>query len=69
VALPVLSVPAPAPEVSRRLELRDKTVPYRARQMMLLVRRWLPGVVVSLLDLRQLAVPRGGSQDRRNDEP
>jgi hypothetical protein len=32
-ALPVLSVPTPTPEVSRRLGLRHKTVPHR----------WLPG--------------------------
>jgi hypothetical protein len=38
-ALPVLSVPASTPEVSRRLGLRHKTVPHRARQMMLAVRR------------------------------
>jgi DDE superfamily endonuclease len=43
-ALPVLTVPAPTPEVSQRLGLRHKTVPHRARQMILAVRRWLPGV-------------------------
>jgi hypothetical protein len=48
-ALPVLSVPAPTPEVSRRLGRRHKTVPHRARQMILLVRRWLPGVEMTVL--------------------
>jgi hypothetical protein len=38
-ALPVLSVPAPTPEVSRRLGRRHQTVPRRARQMLLAVRR------------------------------
>jgi hypothetical protein len=47
--LPVLSVPAPTPEVSRRLELRHKTVPHRARQMMLAVRRWLPGMEMTVI--------------------
>ena len=45
----VLSVPAPTPEVSRRLGLRHQTVPRRARQMILLVRRWLPGVEMTVL--------------------
>jgi DDE superfamily endonuclease len=48
-ALPVLSVPAPTPEVSRRLGLRHKTVPHRARQMLLAVRRWLPGVEMTAI--------------------
>jgi hypothetical protein len=48
-ALPVLSVPAPAPEVSRRLGLRHKTVPQRARQMLLAVRRWLPAVKMTVV--------------------
>jgi hypothetical protein len=48
-ALPVLSVPAPTPEVSRRLGLRHKTVPHRARQMLLAVRRWLPGVELTAI--------------------
>ena len=43
-ALPVLSGPAPTPEVSRRWGRRHKTVPQRARQRILVVRRWLPGV-------------------------
>jgi hypothetical protein len=41
-ALPVLSVPAPSPEVSQRLGVRQQTVPHRARQMLLVLRRWLP---------------------------
>jgi hypothetical protein len=48
-ALPVLSVLAPTPEVSRRLGLRHKTVPHRARQMLLAVRRWLPGVEMTAI--------------------
>jgi hypothetical protein len=48
-ALPVLSVPAPTPEISQRLGRRHKTVPQRARQMILLVRRWLPEVELTLI--------------------
>jgi DDE superfamily endonuclease len=48
-ALPVLSVPAPTPEVSRRLGRRHKTVPRRARQMMLVVRRWSPGMEMPVI--------------------
>jgi DDE superfamily endonuclease len=48
-ALPVLTVPAPSPEVSCRLGLRHKTVPQRARQMLLVARRWLPRVEVTVI--------------------
>jgi DDE superfamily endonuclease len=48
-ALPILSVPATTPEVSRRLGLRHKTVPRRARQMILLLRRWLPEAELTVL--------------------
>jgi hypothetical protein len=48
-ALPGLSVPAPTPEVSARLGRRHKTVPDRARQMILVVRRWLPTVALTLM--------------------
>jgi hypothetical protein len=66
-ALPVLSVPAPTPEVSHRLGLRHKTVPHRARQMLQLVRRWLPAVELTVIgdqtysvqDLGAVCVRRG----------
>lgn len=48
-ALPVLSVPAPTPEVSRRSGVRHQTVPHRARQMLLVMRRWLPGVEMTAI--------------------
>jgi len=48
-ALPVMSVPAPTPEVSKRLQQRHKTVPERARQMILRVRRWLPEADITVL--------------------
>jgi hypothetical protein len=48
-ALPVLSVPAPTPEVSQRLGRRHKTVPRWARQMILVIRRWLPGVEITVI--------------------
>ena len=49
VALPVLSVLAPAPKVSRQRKRRHKTVAHWARQMITQVRRWLPGVPLTLL--------------------
>jgi DDE superfamily endonuclease len=65
-ALPVLSVPAPTPEVSRRLGLRHKTVPHRARQMLLAVRRWLPGVEMTVVGDQTYSVHElGGACARR----
>jgi DDE superfamily endonuclease len=65
-ALPVLSVPAPTPEVSRRLGLRHKTVPQRARQMLLVVRRWLPGVELTVIGDQTYSVHElGGACARR----
>lgn len=49
LALPVMSVLAPSPKVSRQLKRRHKTVAHWARQMITQVRRWLPGVPITLL--------------------
>ena len=48
-ALPFLSVPAPTPQVSERLGLRHKTTAQWARQMIRVVRRWLPHVAITVL--------------------
>jgi DDE superfamily endonuclease len=48
-ALPFLCVLATTPEVSARLGLRHKTLGVRARQVVSLLRRWLPGVPIKLL--------------------
>jgi len=48
-ALPFLSVLAPSKQVSAKLGLRHKTVPELARQMITLVRRWLPNVPITLM--------------------
>jgi DDE superfamily endonuclease len=66
-ALPVLSVPAPTPEVSRRLGRRHQTVPCRARQMRLAVRRWLPGVKMTLLGDHTSSVHELGEACARRD--
>ena len=66
-ALPVLSVPAPTPEVSRRLGRRHKTVPQRARQMMLVVRRWLPGVEMTLIGDQTYSVHELGQACARGE--
>jgi hypothetical protein len=64
-ALPVLRGPAPTPEVSQRLGRRHKTVPQRARQMIGLLRRWLPAVertVIGDQTYRVLALGRACSR-------
>jgi hypothetical protein len=66
-ALPVLSVPASTPEVSRRLGLRHKTVPHRARQMMLAVRRWLPAVEMTVIGDQTYSVHELGGACARWD--
>ena len=48
-ALPVLSVPAPTPQVSQNLGQRHKTIAQWARQMILVVRRWLPGIDMTVI--------------------
>jgi hypothetical protein len=65
-ALPVMSVPAATPEVSQRLGLRHKTVPHRGRQMILAVRRWLPGVELTVIGDQTYSVHElGGACARR----
>jgi hypothetical protein len=49
LALPVLNVLAPSPKVSQKLGRRHKTIAHWARQMITQVRRWLPGVPMTLL--------------------
>ena len=44
-----LSVPAPTPQVSERLGLRHKTIAQWARQMIRVLRRWLPHVAITVL--------------------
>ena len=48
-ALPILSVPAPTPQVSERPGLRHKTIAQWARQMIRVVRRWLPHIAITVL--------------------
>lgn len=48
-ALPFLCVLATTPAVSARLGIRHKTLGLRARQVVSLLRRWLPGVPIKLL--------------------
>ena len=49
LALPVMSVLAPSPKVSRQLKRRPKTIAQWARQMITKVRRWLPGIPIPRL--------------------
>jgi DDE superfamily endonuclease len=48
-ALPFLCVLATTPQVSARLGRRHKTLGMRTRQVVSLLRRWLPGVPIKLL--------------------
>ena len=48
-ALPFLCVLATTPEVSARLGIQHKTLGRRARQVVSLLRRWLPGVPIKLM--------------------
>src|SRR5690242_15421516 len=48
-ALPFLCMLATTPEVSAQLGTRHKTLGLRARQVVSLLRRWLPGVPIKLL--------------------
>ena len=64
-ALPVMSVPAPTPEVSKRLARRHKTVPTRARQMIAVVRRWLPDAEMSVIGDQTYSVVELGTACRK----
>ncbi len=48
-AFPFLCVLATTPEVSAQLGIRHKTLGLRARQVVSLLRRWLPGVSIKLM--------------------
>ena len=64
-ALPILSVPAPTPQVSERLGLRHKTIAQWARQMIRVVRRWLPHVAITVLGDQAYSVVELGHACRR----
>jgi len=64
-ALPVMSVPAPTREVSKRLARRHKTVPTRARQMIALFRRWLPDAEMSVIGDQTYSVVELGTACRK----
>ena len=55
-ALPFLCVLATTPEVSAHLGIRHKTLGLRARQVVSLLRRWLPGVPIKLLGDRAYSI-------------
>lgn len=55
-ALPFLCVLATTPEVSAQLGIRHKTLGLRARQVVSLLRRWLPGVPMKLLGDRAYSI-------------
>jgi hypothetical protein len=64
-ALPVLSVPAPTPQVSQSLGQRHKTIAQWARQMILVVRHWLPGIDMTVMGDQTYSVLELGNACRR----
>src|SRR3954464_9995877 len=66
-ALPILSLPAPTPKVSLRLGRRHKTIAEWARQMIACLRRWLPGVEVTVVGDSAYSVIELGLACRRRD--
>lgn len=55
-ALPFLCVLATTPEISMNLGIRHKTLGLRARQVVSLLRRWLPGVPIKLMGDRAYSI-------------
>ena len=66
-ALPILSVPAPTPKVSLKLGRRHKTIAERARQIIARLRRWLPGVELTVVGDSAYGVIELGLSCRRRD--
>ena len=66
-ALPILSLPAPTPKVSLKLGRRHKTIAERARQMIACLRRWLPGVDLTVVGDSAYSVIELGLACRRRD--
>ena len=66
-ALPIVSVPAPTPQVSERLGLRHKTIAQWARQMVRVVRRWLPHVPITVLGDQAYSVVELGHACQRRE--
>ena len=66
-ALPILSLPAPTPKISLKLGRRHKTIAERARRMIACLRRWLPGVPLTVVDDSAYSVIELGLACRRRD--
>jgi hypothetical protein len=66
-ALPILSLPAPTPKVSLKLGRRHKTIAQWARQMIACLRRWLPGVALTVVGDSAYSVIELGLACRRRD--
>src|SRR3954453_23453010 len=66
-ALPILSLPAPTPKVSQKLGRRHKTIAERARQIIACLRRWLPGIELTVVGDSAYSVIELGLACRRRD--
>ena len=65
MGLTCLDVPAPTPQVSERLGRRHKTIAQWTRQMIRVVRRWLPNVAITVLGDQAYSVVELGHACRR----
>jgi DDE superfamily endonuclease len=66
-ALPILILPAPTPKVSQKPGRRHKTIAERARQMIACLRRWLPGLELTVVGDSAYSVIELGLSCRRRD--
>ncbi len=66
-ALPILSLPAPTPKVNAKLGRRHRTIAEHARQMIACLRRWLPGIDLTIVGDSAYSVIELGLSCRRRD--
>ena len=66
-ALPILSLPSATPKGSAKAGRRHKTVAERARQMIACLRRWLPGITLTIVGDTAYSVIALGLSCRRRD--
>ena len=66
-ALPILSLPSPTPKVSLKLGRRHRTIAEHARRMIACLRRWLPGIALTVVGDTAYSVIELGLACRRRD--
>src|SRR5262245_43576839 len=66
-APPILSLPSPTPKVSAKLGRRHKTIAEHARRMIACLRRWPPGIALTVVGDTAYSVIELGPARRRRD--